>query len=166
MQPYSFSSARELFESAREASKDAERIRRQLLAMEARATSLGAGALGPRVASTPNPQRMADAVGAMVDREAALERRQAEDYDLIDFACTVLYGREQDGAGGIASLVPETWWADVLWWRYLDGSTWEEVGSAVGYSWRRCFDVAQTALDIADGAGIDGCLSGSGSAEA
>lgn len=162
MQPYSFSSARELFESAREASKDAERIRRQLLAMEARATSLGGGSFEPRVASTPNPQRMADAVGAMVDREAALERRQADDYDLIDFACEVLYGREQDGSGGLWSLVG--WRADALWWHYLGGRTWAEVGRMMGYTPEHACRQAMAALDTCDAWGLAATIAGTGSA--
>lgn len=163
MQPYSFSSARELFESAREASKDAERIRRQLLAMEARATSLGAGGFEPRVASTPNPQRMADAVGAKVDREAMLERRQQEDYDLIDLACEVLYGREQDGSGGLWSLVG--WRADALWWHYLGGRTWAAVGDLLGYSEQYVWQQAQVALDTCDGWGLLPVIDGTGGAE-
>lgn len=160
-----FTSARDLFEAAREASRDAEKIRRQLVTMEARTRSLGSGGFEPRVSSTPSGDRMEMGIVAFVDREDALRRRQHEDYELLDLACAVLYGREQDGRGGIAKLVPEAWWADVLWWRYLDGATWEEVGSAVGYSWRRCFDVAQLALDLADSYGIARCVDGSGIAE-
>lgn len=163
MQPYSFSSARELFESAREASKDAERIRRQLLAMEARAGSLGGGSFEPRVASTPNPQRMADAVGAMVDREAALERRQAEDYDLIDLACEVLYGREQDGSGGLWSLVG--WRADALALHYLDDLPWSKVAERLCYSESYVKQQARAALDTADGWGIPRVVLGFGAAE-
>lgn len=143
-----FASARDLFESAREASRDAERIRLQLLAMRERAATGGGTALTGRIRSTPDPDRMGRAIGAMVDMEAALEERERDDYALIDEACCLLYG--EDGSGGLDHEVPERWWADVLWWRYLDGATWEEVGRAVGYSPRRCFDVAQAALDIAD----------------
>lgn len=161
--PYQFTSARELFESAREASRDAERIRRQLVAMEERSTSLGGSSFEPRVSKSTNHDRMGARVAAMVDREQELVRRQNEDYELIDLACSVLYGSE--GEQGLDKLVPETWWADVLWWRYLDDSTWEQVGDAVGYSGRRCFDVAQAALDIADSYGLARTRAGVGFAD-
>ena len=161
MQPYQFTSARELFEAAREASRDAERIRRQLDAMEQRALSLGGG-MGERVSSTGEPDRMGGRVAALVDMEATLRERQEVDYALLDLACAVLYGPANKG--GLAALVP-TWWADVLWWRYLDGSTWEQVAEAVGYSPRRCFDVAQTALEVADYYGLARTRQGMGSAD-
>ena len=158
-----FTSARELFEAAREASRDAERIRRQLAAMEGRATALQGGGFEPRVRSTPDPDRIGRSVAAMVDREQELRRRQTEDYAILDVACAVLYGSANEA--GLDKLVPESWWADVLWWRYLDGSTWEEVGAAVGYSPRRCFDVAQAALDIVDAYGLARTSAGQGFAD-
>lgn len=163
MTNYQFTSARELFEAAREASRDAERIRQQILAMRERSTSLGGSGFEPRVAKTAEHDSMGQRVASLVDREQALAKRQTEDYELIDLACAVLYGDANQG--GLDKLVPEAWWADVLWWRYLDASTWEEVGEAVGYSPRRCFDVAQVALEIADGAGLFGTSIGKGSAE-
>ncbi len=160
---YSYQSARELFEAAREASRDAERIRSQLLAMEGRALSLGGGGFDPRVSSSHDPDRMGREISALVDRERELRRRQEEDYALLDLACAVLYGDDNDA--GLDKLVPEGWWADVLWWRYLDGATWEEVGRAVGYSPRRCFDIAQAALDIVDANGLARTRQGLGGAE-
>ena len=144
---YTFSSARELFEAARGASRDAGRIRTQLLELEARASKLGGGGFEPRVRSTSDPTRMAAGVAALVDREQELQARQDEDYRLIDAACAMLYG--PDGRGGLAKIVP-TWWADVLWWRYLDGATWEDTGRAVGYSPRQCYNIAGAALKAAD----------------
>lgn len=133
------------------ASRDAERIRRQLQALEDKATSLGEGGFEPRVRATGEQDRMGSRVAALVDRERELRRRQEADYATIDDACRVLYG--DDGAQGLDALVPPIW-ADVLWWRYLDGATWEEVGANVGYSARRCFDLAQEALRMADQHGL------------
>lgn len=161
--PYRFTDARDLFETARKASRDAEQIRQQLETMRERMTSLGGGAMGQRVSVGANEDRMADKVAALVDREQALRRRQSDDYAILDLACAVLYGDEREQ--GLDKLVPETWWADVLWWRYLDGATWEQVGEAVGYSPRRCFDVAQAALDIADAYGLARTRRGRGIAE-
>ena len=89
--------AREFFESAREAARDAERIRRQLDAMESRTLSLGGGGFEPRVRSTPDPDRMGLRVSALIDHGGMLERRQAEDYRLIDAACRILYGPDDRG---------------------------------------------------------------------
>lgn len=161
MEQYAFASSRELFEAAREASRDAERIRRQLDAMEQRALSLGGG-MGERVSSTGEPDRMAGRVAALVDMESALRERQESDYALLDLACAVLYGT--DSEGGLSVLVP-SWWCDVIWWRYLAGETWERVGSAVGYSPHRCWEVACLAFDVCDGWGLPSVMRGVGGAE-
>ena len=149
---FDFTSARDLFEAAREASRDAERIRRQLTAMEDRAAALQSGGFEPRVRASREPDQVGTRVAALVAREHELRKRQQEDYAMLDLACAVLYG--DANKAGLDKLVPESWWADVLWWRYLDGSTWEQVGEAVGYSPRRCFDVAQAALEIVDAYGL------------
>ena len=157
-----FLGARDLFESARAASVDAERIRRQLDAMAERAEGLGGGGFEPRVRSTGEPDRMGARVAAMVDQEANLRRRAESDYATIELACAVLYGTDSDA--GLSVLVP-SWWCDVLWWRYLGCETWERVGAAVGYSPHRCWEVAQTALDVADGWGLVSVMRGRGRAE-
>ena len=71
--------AREFFESAREAARDAERIRRQLDAMESRALSLGGGGYEGRVRSTPDPGRIGASVSAMLDQTDRLREREAEE---------------------------------------------------------------------------------------
>lgn len=142
-----FSSARELMETAREASRDAERIRLQLLEMEARANKTGAGGFEPRVRGTADPDRIGRSVVSMVAREQELRGRRERDYEIIDVACAVLYG--PDSRGGLAKAT-STLWADTLWWRYLDGATWEETGRAVGYSPRQCYNIAAAALKAID----------------
>ncbi len=109
----------------------------------------------PSVSGTHDHDRMAGRIASMVDREAALRQRQDEDYDLMDLACAVLYGA--DNETGLASLVP-TWWADVLWWHYLDGATWQRTADAVGYSEQRCRQVRDTCLDTIDSWGIVGTM--------
>lgn len=156
-----FSCARELFEAARDASRDAETIRVQLAKMEADAEGLGGGGFEPRVRSSSDPDRMGGRVAAMVDREAMLRDRLRWDYSVTDAACAVLYG--EDNRSGLQRLVP-SWWCDVLWWRYLDGAQWDEVADAVHYSARRCQDVAAAALDVADANGFMWTVRGVGSA--
>ena len=156
-----FTSARDLFESAREASRDAERIRRQLAAMEGRATSLGGGGLEPRVRSTPDPDRIGCAVVAMVDVEAKLRERADEDYRLLDLACAVLYGTDSDA--GLWALVG--WRADAIYHHYLGGLTWDEVGGLMGYTAQHCRQQAACAMEVADGWGVLNVIRGQGAAE-
>jgi len=144
-----YASAREFFDAAREAARDAERCRRQLAEMEGRAASLGGGGFEPRVRSTPEPDRMAGRVAAMVDREGMLERRQDECYEVIDAACRVLYG--PDNRSGLYALVG--WPADAIWHHYLGLRTWEEVGELLGYSPAHARRMASMALDLADANG-------------
>lgn len=158
---YTWASARELFEVVREASQDAERIRRQLDAMEQRTLSLGGG-MGQRVSATGEPDRMGSRVAALVDMEQTLRERQEADYALLNLACAVLYGT--DNEGGLSSLVP-SWWCDVLWWRFLNASTWEQTAAAVGYSAHRCWEVACLAFDVCDGWGLHNVMAGRGAAE-
>ena len=159
--PMQFTSARDLFESAREASRDAERIRRQLAAMEGRATSLGGGGFEPRVRSTPDPDRIGQAVVAMVDVESKLRERQEEDYRLLDLASAVLYGTDSDA--GLWSLVG--WRADAIYHHYLGGLTWCEVGALLGYSEQHVWREAMAALDVCDGWGIQSIIDGHGAAQ-
>ena len=155
-----YQSARDLFEAAREASSDVSRARCQLESMEQQALSLGGG-LGSS-SGGPGGDRVADAVSAMVDREAALERRLYEDYLLLDLATWALYGH--DNVSGLASLVP-SWWCDVVWHRYLGCVGWDVVSERVGYSVQRCRQVAQAAFDVADGVGLASAICGLGCAE-
>ena len=135
--------ARQFFETVREASKDAERCRTQLLRLEGRARSLGGGGFEPRTRSTPDPQRAQRRMDAYMDQERRLERRMDEDYDVIGRSDVVLYG--DAGRPGL-DRVQSPVWADVLWWRYLDDATWDAVADAVGYSPRTCQEMCDQAL--------------------
>lgn len=156
-----YQTARELFEAAREAARDAERCRRQLEAMERRADGLGGGGFEPRVRSTPDHDRMAGRVAALVDQGDRLERRQAEDYRLIDAACAVLYGDESDG--GLYALVG--WPADAIYHHYLALRTWDETADMLMYSKRRVLECVSAALELADANGLARTRLGVGMAE-
>ena len=144
-----YASAREFFDAAREAARDAERCRRQLAEMEGRAASLGGGGFEPRVRSTPEPDRMAGRVAAMVDREGMLERRQDECYEVIDAACRVLYG--PDNRSGLYALVG--WPADAIYHHYLALRTWDETAAMMNYSEQHVRRQVAVAFDIADANG-------------
>ena len=141
--------AREFFESAREAARDAERIRRQLDAMESRALSLGGGGYEGRVRSTPDPDRIGASVSAMLDQTDRLREREAEDYAIIDAACRVLYG--PDNRSGLYALVG--WPADAIYHHYLALRTWEGTAAMLGYSVSHVKHSVCVALDLADANG-------------
>ena len=144
-----YQTAREFFEAAREAARDADRIRLQLAAMDARIESLGGGGFEPRVRSTPDPDRMGLRVSALIDHGGMLERRQAEDYRLIDAACRILYG--PDDRGGLYALVG--WPADAIYHHYLALRTWDETARLMGYSVQHVRRQVAWALDLADANG-------------
>lgn len=156
-----FSSAREMFEAAREAARDAARISRQLDGMERRALALGGGGFEPRVRSTHDPDRIGRSVAALVDHEDVLMQRQDADYALIDAACEVLYG--PDNRSGLYALVG--WPADAIYHHYLALRTWEETADLLGYSVRYTQRSVAWALDMADAAGDEQTRLGLGLAE-
>ena len=141
--------AREFFEAAREAARDAERIRRQLAAMESRMLSLGGGGYEGRVRSTPDPDRIGASVSAMLDQTDRLREREAEDYAVIDAACRVLYG--PDNRSGLYALVG--WPADAIYHHYLALHTWEGTAAMLGYSVSHVKHSVCVALDLADANG-------------
>ena len=144
-----YQTAREFFEAAREAARDADRIRLQLAAMDARSESLGGGGFEPRVRSTPDPDRMGLRVSALIDHGGMLERRQAEDYRLIDAAFRVMYG--PDDRGGLYAHVG--WPADAIYHHYLALRTWDETARLMGYSVQHVRRQVAWALDLADANG-------------
>jgi hypothetical protein len=156
-----YRSAREFFEAAREAARDAQRISRQLDGMERRALALGGGGFEPRVRSTPDPDRIGRAVGSLLDNEAILLQRQESDYALIDAACAVLYG--PDNRSGLYALVG--WPADAIWHHYLGLRTWEDTADLMGYSTRHVQTCVAAALDYADSNGQMWTALGKGMAE-
>lgn len=156
----SYDTAREFFEAAREASRDADRITRQLDALRERATSVGGSDFAPRVRSTPDPDRMGAAITTAMDHADLLMRRRDEDIRLMDAACTVLYG--EGGRGGLWALAG--WRADALWHHYLALLTWEQVGALLGYTAEHACREAMAALDMADSWGMLRTIEGIGTA--
>lgn len=156
-----YASARELFEAARDAARDALRCQSQMDAMDGAATSLGGQGFEARVRSTPDPDRIGRAVVASMEQWERLRARQEEDYRLIDSARAILYGT--DNASGLWSLVG--WRADALYNHYLGLLTWAEVGALLGYSEQHVWREAMAALDTADAWGWQSVIDGTGHAE-
>ncbi|WP_307739013.1 hypothetical protein, partial [uncultured Parolsenella sp.] len=159
--PAGVTTARDLFEAVREASRDAEYIKRRLERMESgegvRAASLARSSSGSR-ADVNGTAR----VDARIDYEARVTRRQEENYALLDLACAILYG--DDARGGLAALL-STRAADLLWHHYLCDESWESSAAAVGCNVRTAYREADKALDLLDMYGIDLVRSGRGAAE-
>ena len=156
-----YSDAREFFEAVAEANRDAERVKRQLDALEQRALGMGGGGFGPRVRSTPAHDRMGAAVAALVDQESTLTKRLEDDYALLNQAHALLYGTENDS--GLWSLVG--WRADALALHYVNGLKWSDVGVVLGYTEQHVWREAQVALDTCDGWGFFNVAHGMGAAQ-
>lgn len=147
--------ARDYFDWVRDASRDAESIRQQLMALESRAKALGGGGFEPRTRSTPDPRRMEGRIVAYMQREEELKARQEADYAIIGRACRLLYGEDEDGRGGVSAGCG-TLHADVLWWRYLDDSPWKQVASVLNSSITTCRAAHDAALRWIDEGGVLG----------
>ncbi|MDY4041307.1 MAG: hypothetical protein SOY67_04310 [Collinsella sp.] len=158
----SYTSARDLFEAAREAARDAERISRAVERMRSR-EQLRAQGYQPRTSGGGRADPNA-ATDARVDYERRVARRREADLALMSYASSVCYG---DGAyaGGVASLLTPAH-ADALWWRYVNAATWPETAEGTGMSERWCRDAVAVALDQVDAYGFGRVRSGLGLAEA
>lgn len=159
---YEYQSAGDLFEAAREAAKDADRISRTLARMESR-EGLHAQSYQPSVRGGDHDVRAT--TDARLDYERRVRRRREEDYALIDLACSVIYGSDQTGSGGVAALMGADY-ADALWWRFCAAETWEAVAAGTGMSERWCQQAVPYAFDVIDSYGIRRVIDGLGIAEA
>lgn len=148
--------AREFFEAAREASRDAARAREQLEDLEERRLSLGSPGSGSVSGSHADVNGTSRSI-ALVDREAALHRRVEEDYALLDRACEVIYGTDNDH--GIERGIGPSF-ADVVWHRACGDETWETVAASTGLSRRTCVRYYEAAMDYCDSVGIVGAVEG------
>lgn len=157
-----FSTARELFEAVGEAVRDAERCTTRLDMLDATASGVGSPSFEPRVISHRH-DGLERRVIAAVDERERLEKRIEEDYRLIDSACTILYGSDQQH-DGLSALCPR-WWADALYHHYLNGMSWAVVGELMGYTEQHVWRSAKAALEVADAHGMAATVAGMGVAE-
>ncbi|MDO4428548.1 MAG: hypothetical protein Q4B91_03450 [Atopobiaceae bacterium] len=148
--------AREFFEAVRAASADARRARAELEALEERRLSLGGHGASP-VSGTRSDVNGTSASIALVDREVVLHRRVEEDYALLDRACEVIYGVDNDH--GIERGMG-THFADVVWHRACGEESWDEVAVSVGMSRRTCVRYYEAAMDYVDSVGLVGSIDG------
>lgn len=148
-------SAREYFETVRDAAVELDRTRRTLERMRAR--------------TLPKAQRY-DAVGGgsghsdpmervieVVDFEAVMEARLQSDRDLLSDAARVLYG--EDGRSGVAKGMGSAY-ADAVYHRSIDVLTWDAVARTMFMSRGKVQQLYEAALDYVDTVGLDGAAGG------
>ncbi|MGN0056458.1 MAG: hypothetical protein ACI360_08495 [Atopobiaceae bacterium] len=161
--PYSqWGRARDFFLAVRDASQEADRTMSTIRRMEARE-----GVRAQRYEARGRGGTRADAMRATderMDYEGRYRRRVQEDYALIDLACDVIYGSEDQMSGGVGALLGSEY-ADELWWRYCNAATWPEVADGVGRSERWCRDADRVAMDCVDSYGLARVAAGLGLAE-
>lgn len=158
--PYTFQTARDLFEAARDARIEERRTMRTIGEMRAR-EGLRARACG-HGGGTPQPDSMR-ATDQRIDYERVCRRKVEEDRALVGFAERVLFG--DDGDGGLASLLRGKPYADVLHCYYCEAMTWRATSQTLGMSMRWCQDAASTALETIDHDGLWRALLGIGRAD-
>lgn len=146
-----YSCARDLFEAARDAAREAERTRRVLSGMEGR-EGVRAQSYEPHGRSGHRTDVMA-AVDERLDYEERMRRRVNEDYALVDLACNVIYGGRDQRSGGIGALLGSAY-ADALGWRYCAGATWANVAKGCRMSERWCRRAVETAMETIDAFGM------------
>lgn len=159
-------SARDLLEAARSACFDLERCERQLLALRARAESLGGGTSVGSVGGTSSHDSLERRVVALTDRGRELERQMAEDERVMQVAADMLLGRDGEGGGLVALLDADTRWvARAMWQYYVLGDSWAEVGRTFRYAPDYARHRSSDALDLADAYGLAATTEGRGIAE-
>lgn len=162
MNPNDYTRARDLFEAALEATREITRQNAIISAMEAREGARGANLAG--VGHAPGIGDPYAATDVRIDFEAAARATIAEDEALIDYACAVLYGRDQMGRdGGLWTLAPHAC-ADVICLRYCMGMEWDDVAATVHYSVRWAQRRAATGFEVIDAYGFAATIEGRGRA--
>lgn len=157
-----YQNARDFFNATRDAAFDAERINHTIERMQA-SEGLHAASLSGRV-SGGSASDVMHKTDVRLDYEKRIQKRQQEDYELIDLACTVLYGKDSRG-GGIAALKGSAV-ADAMWWRFCAAAKWSTVERMVGMTERWCREATEAAFDTIDAYGLERVADGLGIAEA
>lgn len=141
-----YATARDLFEAARTAAQELERTatQRELLASRRGYRSpsfsgMGGGSADPTGMGTSD---------ALIDYEAMMRGRVAEDAELLEFASHVLYGENgvRPALGGV--------FADVLCWRYLMACTWAVTAEANHMTRRTAQRTAEATFEAIDSCGL------------
>ncbi|MBB3171791.1 hypothetical protein [Parvibacter caecicola] len=157
-----YSCAAELFEAARAAALDRDSIARQLATIKVAKGLSGVSYEGASVSGTSSDPTGCGRMAAMIDHESRLRKRMEADEELLGKCAAMLYGTAGD-AGLAKAMGPS--YADALFWRYLEGRSWESTARILGVSKTCAMDTAAAAMDAVDSFGARHLLSGTGIAE-
>ena len=158
---YTFSGARDLFDSTRESAFEVERERRALEVMENREGPHGRSFAEAVRGGSHDVTAPTDARMAREDRFADTIRR---DEELADFATRVLYGPDYRHGGVCACLGSAV--ADAVWWHYLAGETWSATARNVVTCERCCRRYRDEAFVLIDTCGVADVMAGTATAAA
>ncbi|WP_276683324.1 hypothetical protein [Slackia piriformis] len=142
-----YATARDLFEAARTAAQELERTatQRELLASRRGYRSPSLSGAGGGCSADAGGMRASD---ALIDYEAMMRGRVADDAELLEYASHVLYGE-----GGVSSALGGIY-ADVLCWRYLMACTWSVTAMANHMDERTAKVYADSAIAAVDSCGM------------
>lgn len=152
-----YQTARDLFVAAGEAERDARVCARRLEAL-----GLPRGGSGIAV-SHGSPTDGSGRLAAQIDERDELERRLAQDGEVVDLARRVLYG-EPFGSGGVAVLLSFEH-ADCLRYHYLRNMPYPVVAEMMCVSRSTVVRRCSEALDLVDSLGQGRTIGGVGFAE-
>lgn len=148
--------AREYFQSARDAALAQRRLSARVAAMRASEGARAARFDGmPRASCASDPM---DAVASRIDAEAEARR------DMAAYAKTLADARAL--CRGVRRANPSMRWGDVLEARFCDAMDWATVARVCYVSVRRAQDDAASAMDWIDMVGIAAAREGCGAATA
>lgn len=140
--------AREYFEGIRAEVVKLEQSKAMLEAMKAREGAKGGG-FEPSVGGGDGDPM--DAVASRIDFEGRLQMRIADAGELIDEACSLLYGG--DNRGGLAK-AKGTRYADAVCMAYLQAQPWAEIAEVMQCSPKWCRELCSAAFRYIDAAGF------------
>ena len=155
-----YACARDMFEAARDARRDAAGIERLLAEMRSRDDVRAAGLGGRRPSGVATDGR--DGTCARLDAEAVYTRRLSADRALLDEVGRVVHGSRP--SGGLASLLGPSK-AAVVHWRCIEGESWRRTSELVCFSESWCRDAYDQACDLVDALGAERVAEGEGMAE-
>lgn len=156
-----YDDARSYFDAVRSAAQSIANAARALESMQARADLHGASIVGAVHGGGDNDAMRP--VDAMLDWQQAQAPLMEQWHGLIDDARHVLYGQPSDGQGGAVALCDPTS-ITVVWLRCANLCSWKELAMVFLVSETTIRQMYNTAMDIMDGAGYDGCIAGAGGA--
>ena len=140
--------AREFYESIRDEVSSIEKTREMLERLKARE---GAKAQSYNATTGGGNADPMDAINSRIDLEGRLRQRIADSADSIDEACTVLYGR--DNNGGLAKLKGNRY-ADAVCMAYCQAMPWADVADVMRCSPKWCRELCNTAFRHIDAVGM------------